>query len=134
MNRTSQVRGHLWLALDVAAVAVFVAIGRTVHAHRLNIAGFASTAWPFATGLAVGWFVLTVSHRPGLSLRSGVMMCVFTVAIGMALRVVSGQGIAFAFVLVALGFLGAVMLGWRVVETLSRRWRRGSVTGTLNKS
>ena len=134
MNRTSiDPRGHLWLPLDMAAVAVFVVIGRTVHAHGLSLAGFASTFWPFAAGLATGWFVLTVSHHPGLSLRSGVTMCVFTVAIGMILRVVSGQGTAFAFVLVALGFLGAVMIGWRVLEALGRRWRQGGAVETLNK-
>jgi hypothetical protein len=36
-----------------------------------------------------------------------------TVGIGMVLRVISGQGTAVAFVFVALGFLGAAMLGWR---------------------
>ena len=33
----------------------------------------------------------------------------------MALRVVAGQGTAFAFVLVAFGFLGATMIGWRLL-------------------
>jgi hypothetical protein len=33
----------------------------------------------------------------------------------MILRVIAGQGTAFAFVLVALGFLGALMLAWRIV-------------------
>jgi hypothetical protein len=41
-----------------------------------------------------------------------------TVAVGMVLRVVSGQGTAFAFVLVALGFLGLFLLGWRLVVRL----------------
>jgi hypothetical protein len=46
-----------------------------------------------------------------------------TVAVGMALRVVSGQGTAVAFVFVALGFLGATMLGWRIVlVVVRRRW------------
>jgi hypothetical protein len=31
----------------------------------------------------------------------------------MVLRVVSGQGTAFAFIIVALAFLGLLMLGWR---------------------
>jgi hypothetical protein len=33
----------------------------------------------------------------------------------MALRVLAGQGTAFAFILVALAFLGLFQLGWRVV-------------------
>jgi ABC-type Na+ efflux pump permease subunit len=41
----------------------------------------------------------------------------------MTLRVVSGQGTAFAFVLVALGFLGLAMLGWRLVDIATSRAR-----------
>lgn len=54
----------------------------------------------------------------------GVLVCVSTVALGMALRVVSGQGTAVAFVLVALGFLGAVMLGWRLLGAYVQRRSR----------
>ena len=45
------------------------------------------------------------------------------VALGMALRVVSGQGTAFAFILVALAFLGLLLLGWRLLARLARRDR-----------
>jgi len=37
------------------------------------------------------------------------------VAIGMTLRVLAGQSTAFAFILVALAFLGLFQLGWRVL-------------------
>jgi hypothetical protein len=37
----------------------------------------------------------------------------------MVLRVVSGQGTAFAFVLVALAFLGLFLLGWRLLARLA---------------
>ena len=40
------------------------------------------------------------------------------VALGMVLRVVSGQGTAFAFILVALAFLGLFLLGWRLLARL----------------
>jgi hypothetical protein len=43
------------------------------------------------------------------------------VVVGMTLRVVAGQGSAFAFILVALGFLGAMMIGWRVLVSAVRR-------------
>lgn len=39
----------------------------------------------------------------------------------MILRVVSGQGTALTFILVALGFLGALMLVWRLVLSKLRR-------------
>jgi hypothetical protein len=45
-----------------------------------------------------------------------------TVVLGMAFRVVSGQGTAPAFVGVALAFLGLFLLGWRLLSRLS--WLR----------
>jgi hypothetical protein len=46
-----------------------------------------------------------------------------TVVVGMILRVMSGQGTAVAFIVVALGFLGATMVGWRIVVAgLLHRW------------
>ena len=41
-----------------------------------------------------------------------------TVVVGMVLRVVSGQGTAVAFVVVALAFLGMELLGWRVLSRM----------------
>jgi hypothetical protein len=46
-----------------------------------------------------------------------------TVALGMALRVVSGQGTAVSFVIVALIFLGLFLLGWRLLARLAARRR-----------
>jgi hypothetical protein len=106
------------VALDLVAVLVFVGIGRAVHAHGLSFDGLASTAWPFVTGLAVGWVAVTVAHRPPASLWSGALICGATVAVGMALRVVAGQGTAAAFVVVALCFLGAFLCGWRLLARL----------------
>jgi hypothetical protein len=39
------------------------------------------------------------------------------VALGMILRVVSGQGTAVAFIVVALAFLGLFLLGWRLLSS-----------------
>jgi Protein of unknown function (DUF3054) len=94
-----------------------------VHDHGVNFAGLASTAWPFASGLAVGWIAVTVLRNPGSSLGMGALVSISTVAIGMVLRVVSGQGTAVAFVFVALGFLGLTMLGWRLASANFRRLR-----------
>ncbi len=113
-----------WLALDAVAVGLFVGIGRVVHSHGLSLGGLASTAWPFATGLLVGWLVLAAWRRPVRTVSGGLTVCVSTVSVGMTLRVVSGQGTAVAFVLVAFGFLGSLMLGWRLVDIVSSRSRR----------
>ncbi|HEX3565474.1 MAG TPA: DUF3054 domain-containing protein [Acidimicrobiales bacterium] len=115
--------GKVSVALDLVMVLVFVAIGRAAHAHGLTVAGLASTAWPFLAALAVGWLIVSVGRRDGRTLPSGLVVWISTVALGMALRVVAGQGTAVAFVFLALGFLGLTMLGWRVVVLGIRRWR-----------
>jgi FtsH-binding integral membrane protein len=115
---------HTWAAIDVAVVLLFVGIGRSVHDHGVNVAGMASTTWPFAVGLCAAWLALAASRRSGLTPTDGAVACAITVLVGMSLRAVSGQGIAAAFVLVALCFLGASMIGWRWVRAILRRARR----------
>jgi FtsH-binding integral membrane protein len=78
--------------------------------------------WPFLAGLAVGWVITRAWRRPQAIVGVGVGVWVSTVAVGMVLRVVSGQGIATAFVFVALAFLGLFMLGWRALWALTRRF------------
>ena len=103
------------VVLDVCCVLAFVIIGRDSHAKGESLAGIASTSWPFLCGLAAGWVVSRAWRRP-LALRpSGLAAWLGTVALGMILRVVSGQGTAVAFILVALAFLGLFLLGWRVI-------------------
>jgi hypothetical protein len=108
------------IALDLVAVLVFVGIGRAAHAHGVSVGGMASTAWPFVTGLAAGWLVLSVLGGAPGSIRGGATVCGITVAVGMTLRVLAGQGTAVAFVVVALCFLGASMCGWRMAARLVR--------------
>ena len=113
------------VALDVLSVAIFVAIGRHVHDHGVSFRGVLSTSWPFLVGLGVGWLVLEKRRGSITSLPGGVLLWLSTVVLGMMLRVVAGQGTAFAFVLVALAFLGLFMLGWRIVLSRVRRVRAG---------
>lgn len=115
-------------AVDLVAVVLFVVIGRASHHHGETAGGIASTGWPFAAGLGAGWAIVAAAGRfrgkplEPASLPAGGAVCVATVAIGMALRVVAGQGTAPAFVAVAAGFLGAVMLAGRfVVRAAARR-------------
>lgn len=110
-------------AIDLGVVLVFVGIGRSVHAHGLSVSGMASTAWPFVSGLAAGWLGVVLRRLDGTAVLGGLVVWISTVAIGMILRVISGQGIALAFVFVAFAFLGAAMLGWRVILAGLRRLR-----------
>jgi len=124
-------RSRAWLAvaLDILWVLVFVVIGRASHTKGESLGGIASTAWPFLAGLGAGWLALFLAwHRPPghrtqkarplpafAVLPSGVVAWLATVTVGMALRVISGQGTAVAFIAVALAFLGLFLLGWRLL-------------------
>jgi len=131
--------GRRWgaLVVDVVAVVLFVVIGRASHRHGESVQGVASTAWPFALGLCAGWVALAALGRArgrspkapagpsaGASAASGAVVCAATVAVGMTARVLAGQGTAPAFVGVATGFLGALMVGGRLA--LAAAERRGA--------
>lgn len=112
--------------IDVVAVLVFVAIGRASHTDGVTVSGMASTSWPFLIGAAAGWAAARGWRRPADLVPTGVAVWIGCVAVGMALRVVSGQGTAVAFIAVALAFLGMELLGWRaVVRAAGRRVHRG---------
>jgi len=106
-----------WIVVDILVVVLFVAIGRANHHHGDSLSGMVSTTWPFAVGLAIGWLIVLVRRQNGASLGAGVEVWLTTVALGMILRVIAGQGTAFDFIVVALVFLGALMLGLRLVRS-----------------
>lgn len=109
------------VVLDVCCVLIFVILGRASHDKGESLPGIASTSWPFLCGLAAGWAGSRAWRRP-LALRpAGLTVWLSTVALGMVLRVVSGQGTAVAFIGVALAFLALFFLGWRVLAKLSAR-------------
>jgi hypothetical protein len=102
--------------VDVLVVLVFAAVGRRSHAESGAVTGVLVTAWPFLTGLTLGWAGFAAAHRRApRSPGDAVALWVPTVAIGMLLRQLTGKGTALSFVLVATLFLGAGLLGWRAV-------------------
>jgi hypothetical protein len=105
------VDARLSVVLDVIVVLAFVGIGRSTHDHGISLSGMSSTSWPFLSGLVVGWIIVRQRGWSGASRNGGTAAWLSTPAVGMGLRVVSGQGIASAFVLVALAFVGAAMRG-----------------------
>lgn len=103
------------LPLDVAAVLAFVVIGRSSHEEGITLAGTASTAAPFAVGLAAGWLA-TRAWRDADSLRTGAGVWAGTVAVGLVVRsVAQGEPVPVSFAVVTAVFLGAAMIGWRAV-------------------
>jgi hypothetical protein len=119
------VRIALGLALDTALICLFAAIGRRSHAESGALLGIVTTAWPFLTGMAVGWLAwVSVVRRAPLRVPDGIPVWLATVAIGMVLRHVTHAGTAVSFIVVATLFLGAALLGWRAVAELITNRRR----------
>lgn len=118
---TCPVRRLLVLAIDLVVVVVFAALGRRTHEGGGALTGVADTAWPFLVGLAVGHLAV----RGSVTVRAGFVVWLVTVAAGMALRQVTGDGTALAFVLVATAFLGTGMLVARAVLGRLTSPRRG---------
>ncbi|GGG58913.1 membrane protein [Kocuria dechangensis] len=109
------------LTVDVALILLFASLGRSAHA--LDPAGVLETAWPFLAGLLVGWTVWRVRRAPFSVWPGGVALWLTTVAAGMVLRVLVGEGTALSFVLVTLGVLAVFLLGPRVLVQLVRGLR-----------
>lgn len=107
------------LALDAALVLTFVLIGREEHAGSSATGHVLSVVLPFWFGLVAGWAGAKVWRAPW-AIRTGALIWPAVVIVGMlARRWVFGDGTAPAFVIVATLFLGAALIGWRVLARLS---------------
>src|ERR1700760_2981728 len=104
-----------WLGVDVACVLVFCAIGRRSHDEGLNVAGVATTAWPFLSGTVLGWLASQAWRRPTAVYPTGVAGWLSTVIVGMLLRKVTAAGVAGSFIVVASTVTAVLLLGWRAV-------------------
>lgn len=111
-------RTAIALTLDAVCVLVFCAVGRRSHAEGLTVTGIAETAWPFVTGAAVGWLVSRGWRRPMSLAPTGLAVWACTIAVGMALRKASSQGVAVSFVIVASLVTALLLLGWRALARL----------------
>ncbi|MCU1447713.1 DUF3054 domain-containing protein [Cryobacterium sp.] len=109
--------------LDAGLLLVFVVIGRASHGED-GLWGVLATWWPFLVGLVVAWLVLRAWRTPLHLVRTGLGVWVITVAVGLLLRVASGQGVQLSFVVVTFLVIGVFLLGWRAVALLVRRVRR----------
>lgn len=109
------------LLIDVGCVLVFCTIGRRSHAEGITLAGVAETAWPFLAGTGVGWLVARGWRRPTALAPTGLAVWIGTVAVGMLLRKLTGQGTALSFVVVASTVTAILLLGWRGAAAALRR-------------
>ncbi|MCP2262920.1 DUF3054 domain-containing protein [Promicromonospora thailandica] len=109
-------------AADAVAVLAFTAIGIASHDGNL-LSAFGRVVWPFALAAVLGWLVARAWRHPARVWPTGVVVWAVTVLGGLALRGVSGGGLAWSFALVTAAFLALTLLGWRAVATLTRRRR-----------
>jgi Protein of unknown function (DUF3054) len=109
------------LGVDAVCVLVFCAVGRRSHDEGLNVAGVATTAWPFLTGTALGWLAARGWRCPTAVIPTGVVVWLSTVVVGMLLRRATSAGVAASFVVVASILTALLLLGWRTALLVSRR-------------
>jgi Protein of unknown function (DUF3054) len=117
-------RSPSWLCVDVVCVLAFCAVGRGSHRETINLAGIATTAWPFLSGTALGWLASRGWRRPIALLPTGVVVWLCTVAVGMLLRKATSAGVAASFVVLTSLVIGVLLLGWRAAALASRAARR----------
>jgi hypothetical protein len=115
--------------LDLVAVLVFAAVGRSSHAERITVAGVLETGGPFLVGLVVGWLAARVWRAP-TALSLGAVAWAGTAVVGLAVRALLTHRLPLSFVLVATLSLGVFLLGWRLVAAgltwlAARRARTG---------
>lgn len=125
----------LAFAADLLCVLVFVVVGKIDHETGTAAAAVAGTAWPFLGGLVLGWAVTLAWRTPVRIWPSGVFVWAVTVAGGMVLRLLTGEGAPTSFVVVTASFLAVTLLGWRTIAHLiSRRRHKAAVTGQTGVS
>lgn len=127
------IRPWAWLAavIDIVLVIVFALVGRSSHAEAASLTGLWTTAYPFLAGWLVGSLVVRSWRHPLRLWPTGVVVWVLAVAVGMLLRVLTGQGnvdgnpLPLSFVIVATVVLGIFLLGWRAIvgAVVQRRTR-----------
>ena len=112
------------VALDFVAIAVFALLARMAHQSEempFNFAGWASTVWPFAIGVVLGWVIVLMSTR-GEKQEKGVLIWLITVVTGLVIWGIRNQQLPhWSFIVVASVMSALLMLGWRGIARLIKR-------------
>lgn len=122
------------VALDFLAIAIFALLARLAHQSDdmpFNFAGWASTVWPFAIGVALGWVIVEFGLRSKNSTADGTntnttghspLIWLITVVTGLVIWGIRNQALPhWSFVIVACVMSALLMLGWRGIARLIAR-------------
>ncbi|WP_243224797.1 DUF3054 domain-containing protein [Microbacterium sp. CIAB417] len=114
------------ILIDAVLVVVFCLLGGLSHSlgEPDAAARVLASIWPFLAALIVVHAVALLGGIDAARVVPGILIWVVTVAGGMALRALTGQGTAWAFVVVTAIVLAVFLVGWRVVALLRRRRSR----------
>jgi len=118
-------------AVDVVAILLFAALGRRNHDEGSTVTGLLVVAWPFVAGWTIAWFATRLDRDPR-SPMAALRALAVAIPVALLLRVATGRGIAPAFIVVAIVFLGLVLVGRRALVSAigSRRQRRAARPST----
>lgn len=106
---------------DALLIMLFAAVGRGAHERGDVVTGVLLTAWPFLAGAAVGWLASRAWRSPLSVRRAGVVIWLCSLAVGMLLRLLTGQAVVLPFVIVAFLSLGVLLLGYRMLAAVAAR-------------
>lgn len=125
------------LGLDLVVVVVFAFLGRVAHEEGNLVLGTVGTAAPFAIGLLAGWLRAPCAGMSAAgrvhTVRFGWWLLLWTMLGGVLLRWLAGEGLAPAFLLVAVTVLGAGLVGRRwVAGTMHRRRAIPGTAGSVH--
>lgn len=110
-------------------LCVFATLGRASHDGGVTVGGVAGVAAPFVVGWLLGAGLTRLDRAP-LSVVRAASAWAIGIPAGLALRALSGGGLAPAFVAVALLTTALLLLGWRaLVRVATRAGRSGSPLG-----
>lgn len=112
----AQRRVAIAAALDVAAIVLFVVIGRRSHDEGGSVVvEAAKVAAPFLLALALGWVIARAWAAPFAPIPTGIVVWLVTIVAGLLLRrFVFDGGTALPFIIVASLFTLLLLVGWRV--------------------
>lgn len=116
-------RSLTWGLIDTALILTFAAAGRRTHEHGVTIPGVLETAWPFLLAYLGAAVAIRAWRKPAALRPTALVLWAGTVAGGLALRALSGAGVALSFQFVTLLVLGAFLVLPRVVTRSLARLR-----------
>lgn len=113
------------IVIDAALVVVFCVLGGLSHSlgEPDAVARIVLSIWPFLAALIVVHAVALATSVDAARVVPGILVWLVTFGGGMALRALTGQGTAWAFVIVAAVTLAVFLIGWRLISAVVQRRR-----------